>query len=121
MKSILTFCFGGLLLAGCANPDYWDHGEWLDHVSVRPEHPVQHSDQEQQALQSEADQLRAQAEAIRVKLASEKSRDERIAQMKQLKDIGDNLRPVENALQGGPIPYRGLPIPQPGDAGGAGS
>jgi hypothetical protein len=120
MKSTLTFCFAGLLLAGCAGPDYWEHGEWLDHVSVRPEHPVQHSAEEQQALQTEADQLRSQAEAIRVKLAAEKRRDVRISQMKQLKDIGDNLRPVERALQGGPMPYPGLPTAQPGDAGGDG-
>ena len=120
MKSILSFCFAGLL-AGCAHgPSYWDHGEWLDHVSVRPQHPVQHSVEEQQALQSEADQLRAQAEAIRVKLASEKSRDLRIAQIKQLEEIGDDLRPVEKALQGGPMPYRAMPTPQPGDGGGDG-
>jgi hypothetical protein len=120
MKPILTFCFATALLCGCAGPDYWDHGEWLDHVSVRPEHPVQHSAQEQQALKTEADQLRTQAEAIRVTLAAEKSREQRIAQRKQLKDIGDNLRPVENALEGGPMPYRGLPTAQPGDGGGDG-
>lgn len=121
MKSIPILCLAAVALAGCAGPDYWDHGDWLDHVSVRPEHPVAHSAAERQALMVQSDQLRAQAEAVRVKLAAEKSREQRIAQLKQLRDIGDNLRPVENALQGGPMPYRGLPTAQPIQAGGDGS
>jgi hypothetical protein len=118
MKSALTLCFAAVALAGCAGgPEYWDHGEWLDRVSVRPAKVVPHTPAEQQQLSAQADRLRAQGEAVRVQMAFEKSRDHRIDQLKQLEDIGDQLRPVEKALQGGPVPYHGRPTPQPGDAG----
>jgi hypothetical protein len=120
MKSTLTFCFAAALLCGCAGPEYWDHGEWLDHVSVRPAKVVPHTPEEQQALQVEADQLHAQAEAIRVRMANDKNRDRRIDDLNQLESIGDWQRVVLKAQQGGPMPYRGQPIAPPGDAGGDG-
>jgi hypothetical protein len=105
------------LLAGCAGgPQYWDHGEWLDRVSVRPANPVQHTAAEQERLRAEADRLRAQGEALRLQMAAEKSRDRRIAQLGQLEDIGIDLRAVESALQGGPMPHDGH-LEQPGNPG----
>ena len=120
MKSTLTFCFAACALAGCAGPEYWDHGEWLDRVSVRPAKVVAHTPEEQRALRAERDEIQARADSVRRQMAVEKSRDRRIDQLRQLEQIGDELRPVEKALQGGPMPYRALPTPQPGDAGGDG-
>jgi hypothetical protein len=120
MRFALIVCLGVTALAGCAGPEHWDHGEWLDRVSVRPAKPVQHTPEEQQALRAESQELQAQAEALRVKMASEKNRDHRIDQLKQLEQIGDEQRVVDKSLQGGPMPYRGLPIPQPADGGGDG-
>jgi hypothetical protein len=118
MKSALPFCFAALALAGCAHgPEYWDHGEWLDRVSVRPATVVPHTSQQVQQLQSEADGLRKQGEAIRLQMASEQSRDRRMARLRQLEEVGDELRPVEKALQGGPMPWNSGPTAQPGDAG----
>jgi hypothetical protein len=96
-------------LCGCSTVGYWGHGEWLDHVSVRPEHPVQHSPEEEQSLRADAARLHREADDIRQKLAMEKSRDERIHYLRQLKDIDDDLRAVEFALQGGPMPRHWVP------------
>lgn len=118
MKSALSFCFAALALAGCAGaPEYWDHGEWLDRVSVRPQPVEPRTAEEQQQLQAQAERLRAQGEAIRVQMAAEKNRDRRIAQLRELEDVGVALESVQNALQGGPMPHILEPTAQPGDAG----
>jgi hypothetical protein len=118
MNPALPLCFVALALAGCANGlQYRDHGEWLDRVSVRPSTIVSRTPQEQQQLQAEADGLRTRGETIRVQMASEKSRDRRMTQLRELEAIGDDLRPVQKALQGGPTPHHNAPTPQPGHAG----
>lgn len=120
MKSTLTFCFAAVLLSGCAGQVYNEQGEWLDRVSVLPAHPVKHTPEEMQALRAEEQQLHARAEAVRQQMVYEKSRGRRIEQLRELQWIDDGLRPVQRALAGGPMPYRGLPIPDPGNAGGDG-
>jgi hypothetical protein len=109
MKSLWPLCLAATALCGCSTLAYWDHGEWLDRVSVRPANPVQHTPEEMQTLNADAARLRAQGEEIRQKLAVEKSRDRRIDYLRQLKNVDDDLRAVEYALQGGPMPRRWLP------------
>ena len=50
------------------------------------------------------------AEAIRSHMVYEKNRDHRIDQLNELESIGDWQRVILKAQQGGPMPYRGLPI-----------
>jgi predicted aminopeptidase len=109
MKPVLALCLAAAALCGCSTVSYWDHGEWLDRVSVRPANPVQHTPEEEQALRADQARLRAQADALRQKLASEKNRDQRIGYLRELKDVDDDLHAVEYALQGGPMPRRWLP------------
>jgi hypothetical protein len=118
MKHALTLCLAALALSGCAGGvEQWGHGDWLDRVSVRPEHPVAHTPEEQQVLRAEADRLKGEGEAVRQQIAAEKSRVRRFAGLQRLKEIGDELRPVESALQGGPLPARYQPEPAHGASG----
>ena len=55
--------------------------------------------EEVQALRAQADELRARGEAIRVKMASEKNRVQRISYLRELEDVGDELRPIEKVLR----------------------
>jgi hypothetical protein len=121
MKSALSLCFAALALSGCAGgPAYWDHGEWLDRVSVRPQRIHPYTTQERQQLEAQAERLRTRRDAVRHEMALEPGRDRRLAQLRELEEIGDELGPVELALRGGPLPYRALPTEQPADAGGDG-
>jgi alkylation response protein AidB-like acyl-CoA dehydrogenase len=118
MKSALALCSAAFVLAGCAGGiAYRSHGEWLDHVSTRPAVVEQHTPEQQQALQAEAARLRAEGEALRQQMAMEKSRVRRVGQLGRLEEIGDELRPVEKALLGGPMPPRYKPEPTPASSG----
>ena len=112
MKPAIALCLAALALSGCAGGiEQWGHGDWLDRVSTRPQNPVAHTPEEQQALRAEADRLKADGEALRQQMAGEKSRVRRFVSLERLKEIGDELRPVENALQGGPMPPKYQPEP----------
>ena len=82
----IAACVASFALSGCSTVAYYDHGEWLDRISVRPANPVQHTPEELQALEADRARLRTQAEDLRQKLAAEKSRDQRIRYLRQLKD-----------------------------------
>lgn len=112
MKPALALCSVTFVLGGCAGGiEYWSHGDWLDRVSRRPVVVEQHTPEEQRELQTEAARLRTEGEAVRQQVATEKSRVRRMAQLSRLKEIGDELRPVEDALQGGPLPPKYKPEP----------
>jgi hypothetical protein len=109
MKFRWTLPFAVAALSGCSQLAYVEHGEWLDRISVRPAHPVEHTVAEQQALLADRTRLRGQAEELRQRMASEKSRDQRMRYLRELRDVDDDLRAVDYALQGGPLPGRRWP------------
>lgn len=85
-------------LCACASPQ-WSYGSWLDHVGeVRPARDALPASQ-QQALRAAADELHARGDEIRVKLATEKDRVQRMAYLSQLEDVGYKLRPIEEQLR----------------------
>jgi hypothetical protein len=86
-------CLPAILLAGCAVS-----GSWLDKVGARPNPPVAMSDEQASALRGDARDLRAREEAIRVALATEKDRKQRLRQYEELRRIGDQVIPIERQL-----------------------
>jgi hypothetical protein len=82
-----------VLLAGCAVS-----GSWLDRVGVPPHPPVAMSDEQASALRGEARDLRTREEAIRVALATEKDRKQRLRHYEELRRIGDQVVPIERQL-----------------------
>ena len=96
MKSI-ALAFATLALAGCAALDNASYGSWLDRVGQRQAVPL--SPEETRELQARAGELRARGDAIRLQLAAEPDRVRRIAHLRELVVVGDQLRPVEQALR----------------------
>jgi uncharacterized protein YceK len=88
-------------LSGCGSVRQASHGSWLDHVGERQAARYPLTDEEKSGLQARAEPLRANAVALRVKLASEKDRVQRIAYMRELVRVDDELRPIEKALRDG--------------------
>jgi hypothetical protein len=86
-----------VLLAGCTS--YISHGSWLDAVGKPPQPPVTMSDDQAWAIAAQAAQLRLQADSLRVRLAREADRRERIRDYRELEDIGWSLRPLERRLE----------------------
>ena len=102
----LVLCLPAILLAGCAVS-----GSWLDRVGVPPHPPVTMSDEQASALMGEARDLRAREEAIRVALATEKDRRERIRRYEELRRIGDQVIPIERQLLDAGRAPRSAPAP----------
>ena len=103
MKTLATL-FAALALAGCTTAQSWDqfsYGSWLDHVGERKaaRHPF--APGQEQAVREQADALRARADTVRDSMAREKDRVRRIAYLRELRDIGDQLRPLETQLREG--------------------
>src|SRR5438132_876537 len=100
MKS-LSLLLAAALLAGCGSFQQASYGSWLDRVGTRqaPRYPL--TVEEKSALQARAEPLRAGADALRIKLASETDRVQRIAYMRELTRIDDELRPIEKTLRDG--------------------
>jgi hypothetical protein len=86
-----------MLLAGCTS--YVSHGSWLDSIGRPPQPLVAMSDEEAHAAAAQAAALRAQANALRTKLAHETDRRERVRGYRQLEDIGSSVRPLEGRLE----------------------
>ncbi|AMO23823.1 hypothetical protein GCM10027034_35490 [Ramlibacter solisilvae] len=87
-----------LMLAGCAGLDDRSHGSWLDSVGRPPARADIGADAAKE-LGAQIQQLRAQAEAIRISMAHEGDRVRRVDYLKQLEALGDQLRPLEQALR----------------------
>lgn len=118
MKS-LTFLAAALVLAGCSSLDHRSYGSWLEHVGEKKTARYPFSADESAALKAQAAQLHANADALRLKLAGEKDRVQRIAYMHQLEDIGNDLGPIEKKLRaGGTDSRRYAPPPDYRQAGG---
>jgi hypothetical protein len=83
-----------VLLSGCMS-----YGSWLDDIGTRPHPPVAMSDEQAAALSTETARLRGQAEAVRVRLASEADRRQRFRYYEELRRIGDDLHPLEAQLR----------------------
>lgn len=83
-----------VLLSGCMS-----YGSWLDDIGKRPNPPVDMSNEQAAELSAEALRLRSQADAIRVRLASEADRRQRFRYYEELRRIGDDLRPLEAQLR----------------------
>lgn len=111
MKFFLPIVAACALLSGCNTAQRLSYGSWLDHVGERKAARYPLSEEEKQALGKQAAELHAQADVIRVKLAAEKDRTQRIAYMRRLEDIGDDLRPVERMLRDGGTNRRRMPPP----------
>jgi hypothetical protein len=111
MKILLPILAAASLLAGCNTVQRISYGSWLDHIGERKAARFPLTEDEKQALSKQAVDLHAQADAVRVKLAAEKDRTQRIAYMRRLEDIGDDLRPVEKLLRDGGTSRRREPPP----------
>jgi hypothetical protein len=86
-----------VVLTGCTS--YVSHGSWLDTVGVPPQPPVAMTDDDARATAGQAAALRSQADAVRVRLAHETDRRDRIRDYRQLNDIGWSLRQIERRLE----------------------
>jgi hypothetical protein len=100
-----------LALAGCSSLEHRSYGSWLDHIGEHKPAAYPYSPEETQALRTEAAQLQARADDLRLKLASEKDRVRRMDDMYQLEDIGRDLRPIEGKLREGGTDKRRWPSP----------
>jgi hypothetical protein len=99
-KRILLVLLASTALAGCARLADRSYGSWLDSFGIAPRTVPEADPQAQAKLQ----QLDAQAEAIRVKLASETDRVKRIGYLRDLRDIGDEQRAIARDLRYGRVP-----------------
>ncbi|MES2634557.1 MAG: hypothetical protein V4669_16425 [Pseudomonadota bacterium] len=95
MKKLLLLLSFVALLPACATREY---GSWLDQIGRRPNPPVDMSQDEAVALRDQAIRLRAEANAIRVQLASETDRVQRFRYYSELRKIDDDLVPIERQL-----------------------
>src|SRR5688572_14644266 len=89
-----VFLLPVVMLTGCAVS-----GSWLDQVGAPPKPPLAMSDEQAAQLIGEARQLRSQAEEVRILLAREADRRQRIRHYDNLRTIGDKLVPVERELR----------------------
>ncbi|HUR88519.1 MAG TPA: hypothetical protein VMZ74_05470 [Ramlibacter sp.] len=116
-RSILIVLAATAALAGCARLNERAYGTWLDTYGMPPVGSRQAVPEPQASeLRAQIAQLQAQAETVRVKMSAEKDRVRRFAYLKQLRDIGDQQRPLDELLHFGPKPSL-LAVPSPGDAG----
>jgi len=116
-KRIFLVLAASAALAGCARWDERFHGSWLDTYGVPPlATPQMVAEPQASELRTQITQLKAQAEAIRVKMASEKDREKRFVYLRQLEAIGDKERPLDDLLHLGPT-KPALPSPDPSDPG----
>ena len=116
-KYILFVLAASAALAGCARWDERFHGSWLDTYAVPPlATPQVVAEPQASELRAQIAQLKAQAEAIRVKMATEKDREQRFVYLKQLEAIGDKERPLDDLLHLGPT-KPALPTADPSDPG----
>jgi hypothetical protein len=107
MKKILL-CLSVLVLAGCAGVSgsrfdlsgsrFDIAGSRLDKIGALPRPPVEMSNERAVALATRAGQLRAQEETIRVKLATEANRHQRIRYYEALRQLGNERAPIEREL-----------------------
>ena len=105
-----------LTLSGCARFSERSYGSWLDTYGMPQPTTARISPEEAKSYQAESERLSAQAEEVRVKLASEKNRVQRIAYLKELREIGDRQAPLDQALHYGLTPMT-PPTQQPSDPG----
>ena len=94
---IALVLLASVAVAGCARFQERSYGSWLDTYGVPPRTAAALDAQSRAQLQ----QLDAQAEALRVKLASEPDRVKRIAYLKELRDIGDEQSRLDRARRFG--------------------
>jgi hypothetical protein len=99
------------VLAGCSTVTTLDHGSWLDEVGMPPQPPLVMSDEQAGYMMQEAAQLRARSEALRARLAHETDRRQRFRHYEALRDLGDELAPVERALRDAGRPVRSAGTP----------
>ncbi len=83
-----------LMLSGCMS-----YGSWLDQIGKLPNPPRPMSNEQAARLGGEAAGLRGRAEAVRVRLAGEADRRQRVRYYEELRRIGDQLRPLEAQLR----------------------
>lgn len=107
----LALLLAAAALAGCSSLKQQSHGSWLDRVG-RPR-PAAHAPAagQAQAVREQQASLQARADALRVKLAAEPDRVQRIAYFRQLMNLGDELRGLEEAARAGRTERRRLPTP----------
>ena len=104
-----------LMLAGCAGVNDRSYGSWLDAMG-RPPARGEISAEAAKDLAAQVERLRAEAEAIRISMAHEADRVKRIEYLRRLEAIGDQLRPLEQALRQGGFPAPTEPAEPPAAA-----
>ncbi|MES2785179.1 MAG: hypothetical protein V4684_06920 [Pseudomonadota bacterium] len=95
MKKLLLLLSFVALLPACATREY---GSWLDQVGKRPNPPLAMTPEEAGVLREQAVRLRAEADAIRIQLASETDRVQRFRYYSVIREIDDELVPIEREL-----------------------
>ena len=116
-QRVLILIAASAALSGCARLDQRFWGSWLDTYGMPPPASRQQvAEPEATQLRQQIAELRAEAEVIRVKMAEEPDRVKRYAYLKQLRDIGDKQRPLDERLHLGPKPSM-LPGLEPANAG----
>ena len=109
MKTLLALLCA-LALAGCAGLNDRSYGSWLENVGKPPAKIVPLTPERTASLQSEAAQLRAESDALRSRLAVERDRVRRVEYIRELRDLGDRLHPIEQALRNGGFEPMPAPI-----------
>lgn len=99
------------LLAGCGTINQMSYGSWLEHVGERKSAKYPLTPEETATMQARAAELRARADGLRLNLAAEKERTQRIAIYGQLEDVDDELRPIERQLRERGTNSRRVPPP----------
>jgi hypothetical protein len=102
MKRTLTSVAACIALAGCAQLEQTSYGSWLDRIGQPVPAGARPTGPQAEAMRAQAAQLHAQADTIRTKLAVEPDRVRRVEYMRELREIGDRLNPLEQALRYGP-------------------
>lgn len=102
MKTVSVLLCAMLALAGCATKlEERSHGSWLDQMGKPKPDAGQLTAAERVQMGQELSALQQEAEATRAKLAAETSRLKRIEYLRELRDLGDEARPIQQALREG--------------------
>ena len=109
---LATCLAAATLLAGCSSFSPWSsmasrsHGSWLDAVGRPANPPLVMTDEHAGYLLQQAAQLRSESDAMRARLAGEPDRLQRLRHYQTLRELGDQLAPIERDLRDSGRPTR---------------
>lgn len=107
---------GAVSLAGCAGVREHTYGNWLESVGRPVPASVPLSAEAAQGVRAELASLRVEAESLRMRLAAEPSRVQRIAYYRQLDELGTRIVSLQQTLRSGGYEAPTQPAPPPAAA-----